>query len=118
MNGRRLRTPQQESSMNVRSEEQIEKKASGPIMPVQRETSDKPRSVQPCNFRSAGRLSNENARALTAIHDAFARCLTDTLGEYVGADLKITLLALDQLSVKSHVATIPAFSYIAAFPLS
>ena len=104
--------------MNVRSEEQIEIRTSGQTMPVQRETSGKPRSIQPCNFRSAGRLSNESARALTAVHEAFAHRLTDTLAEYVGRELKVTLLTLDQLSVKNHIATIPAFSCIAAFPIS
>ena len=35
----------------------------------------------------------------------------------MGTDLKVRLLTLDQIAVKNHVATIPAFSYVTAFPL-
>lgn len=78
----------------------------------------KPQSVQSCDFRSAGRLSNENARALTAIHETFSRNLAGTLTAYVGADLKIKLLELDQVPVRDYAASIPEFSYITSFPLS
>jgi flagellar motor switch protein FliM len=75
----------------------------------------KSQSVQPCNFRSAARLSNENARALTAIHETFSRNLAAALATYVG--LKVKLMALDQVPVRDYVASVPAFSYIASFPL-
>jgi flagellar motor switch protein FliM len=79
--------------------------------------SGKSRSVQPCNFRSAGRLSNENARELTKIHRVFARNLAGALADYAGADLKVKLLALDQAPVRDFVESVPAFSYLASFPL-
>ena len=47
------------------------------------------RSVYPCNFRSAGRLSNENARALTTIHETFARHLASSMEAYLGTGVKI-----------------------------
>jgi flagellar motor switch protein FliM len=78
----------------------------------------KPQSVQSCDFRSAGRLSNENARALTAIHETLSRNLAGALAAYVGADLKIKLLELDQVPVRDYAASVPAFSYITSFPLS
>jgi flagellar motor switch protein FliM len=81
-------------------------------------TADKPQSVQPCNFRSAGRLSNEHARALTAIHETFSRNFACTLAAYVGADLNVKLLAVDQVAVRDYAASVPAFSYIASFSLS
>jgi flagellar motor switch protein FliM len=104
--------------MSVHSEEQIEPVINGTSTIGQQDAAGKPRSIQACNFRSAGRLSNENARALTGIHETFARHLTEALAGYVGTDVKVTLLTLDQLAVKDHVAAIPPFSYIAAFPLS
>jgi len=87
-------------------------------MTAQQVAPGKPRSIQPCNFRSAGRLSNENARALTALQEAFAQHLTDALAPYAGPDLKVRLLTLDQLAVSDHIATIPEFTYIAPFPMS
>jgi len=76
------------------------------------------RSVQPCDFRAAGRLSNENARALTAMHEACARNVAGALVNYVGAELKLKLLALDQVPVQDYVASVPALNYLASFPLS
>jgi len=35
--------------------------------------------VHSCNFRSAGRLSNEDARTLTALHETFAFHLAGAL---------------------------------------
>jgi flagellar motor switch protein FliM len=78
----------------------------------------KQRMVHACNFRSAGRMSNENARALTAIHETFARHLTTALDAYLGTDLKVKLQSLEQTSVKEHIASIPAFTYIVPFASS
>jgi flagellar motor switch protein FliM len=80
-------------------------------------TAGKPQSVQPCNFRSAGRLSNENVRALTAIHEIVARELAGALTSYAGSELQVKLLTLDQVPARDY-ASVPAFSYIASFTLS
>jgi flagellar motor switch protein FliM len=80
-------------------------------------TAGKSQSVQPCNFRSAGRLSNENVRALTAIHEIVARKLAGALTSYVGSELQVKLLTLDQVPARDY-ASVPAFSYIASFSLS
>ena len=79
---------------------------------------DKPRTIHPCNFRSAGRLSNENARTLTAIHETFARQLASALDVYLGTALDVKLHALDQVPLKDHVAMIPPLSYIVPFSFS
>ncbi len=76
-----------------------------------------PRSVQTYNFRSAGRMSNENARALTAIHETFARQLAVTLNDYIGTELEVKLRGLEQLPMQEHIANIPPLSYIVPFVL-
>ncbi|MGB6691651.1 MAG: FliM/FliN family flagellar motor switch protein [Terracidiphilus sp.] len=78
----------------------------------------KERTVYSCNFRSAGRLSNENARSLTSIHETFARHLASALDAYLGTGLEVKLSALDQLPIKDHIATISPLAYIAPFSLS
>jgi len=80
-----------------------------------RGTAEPPRSVVPCNFRSAGRLSNEMARSLTGIHEAFARHLAVGLTSYLGNDIAVKLLSLDQLPIKDHIATIPPLDYVVPF---
>jgi flagellar motor switch protein FliM len=74
-----------------------------------------PRSIVPCNFRSAGRLSNEMARSLTSIHETLARHLSAALTSLLGNDVAIKLQSLDQLPIKDHIATIPPLDYVVAF---
>jgi len=74
-----------------------------------------PRSVQPYSFRSAGRMSNENARALTAMHETFARHLAVTLEDHLGTELGVKLKGLDQVSMQEHIANIPALNYVVSF---
>lgn len=84
--------------------------------PAQKE-SGRQRNIVSCNFRSAGRLSNENARALTGIHETFARHLSSTLDAYLGTGVEVKLRNVDQLAVKDHIAGIGAMSYIVPFSL-
>jgi flagellar motor switch protein FliM len=73
------------------------------------------RSVQSCNFRSAGRISNENARALTLLHENFARYVANTLDAYLGSTVEVKLSTLDQVPVKDHIAEIPPLAYVVPF---
>jgi flagellar motor switch protein FliM len=75
----------------------------------------KQRLVHACNFRSAGRMSNEDARALTAIHETFALQLAGTLDNYIGTGLEVKLDTIDQLPIREHIAGIPSMSYILPF---
>jgi flagellar motor switch protein FliM len=79
---------------------------------------DRARTILACNFRSAGRLSNENARSLTAIHETFARQLASALDVYLGTALDVKLQALDQSPLKEHVAAIAPLTYIIPFTFS
>jgi flagellar motor switch protein FliM len=83
-----------------------------------RRSGNKPRSIHNCNFRSAGRLSNENARSLTAIYETFARQLASVLDAYLGIGIEVKLQTLDQLPLKDHIANIPPLSYIVPYSLS
>jgi flagellar motor switch protein FliM len=78
-------------------------------------TSVKQRTVHPCNFRTAGRLSNEHARLLSALHETFALRLASTLDAYLGTGVEIRLETLDQLPIKDHIAAIPPLSYVVPF---
>lgn len=86
--------------------------------PGEQTSRDRQRSVVNCNFRSAGRLSNENARVLTAIHETFARHLASALDACLGTGLDVKLKGLDQLPIKEHIAAIPPLSYLVPFSLS
>jgi flagellar motor switch protein FliM len=100
------------------NQEQIDSMLKASRIVESRKPGGKPRSVYPCNFRSAGRLSNENARALSTIHETFARHLASALDLYLGAALEVKFQALDQLPIKDHIAGIPPLSYIVPFSFS
>lgn len=78
----------------------------------------KQRSIVKCSFGSAGRLSNENARSLTSIHETFARHLASALDGYLGTGLEVKMGALEQFQIKDHIAAIPPLAYIVPFTLS
>jgi len=104
--------------VSVLSQEQIESVVKTLRQSATRNAAGKPRSVYACNFRSAGRLSNENARSLTAAHETFARHLASVLDAYLGTGLEVKLQTLDQLPIKEHIASIPPLTYIAPFSLT
>lgn len=56
-------------------------------------------NVLPCNFRSAGRLSNESARTLTSLHELVARYVSNSLDVYLGTGLEVRLSSVQQLTM-------------------
>jgi flagellar motor switch protein FliM len=78
----------------------------------------KPRSIHSCNFRYAGRLSNENVRALTALHEKFALNVANSLGLYLGASLRLKLAALEQVVSAEYSGRAAADSYMVPCSLS
>ncbi|HEY2856808.1 MAG TPA: FliM/FliN family flagellar motor switch protein [Terracidiphilus sp.] len=76
------------------------------------------KTVYSCNFRSAGRLSNENARSLTHIHEGLARHLASALDSYLGTDVEVKLSGIEQIAVKDHVAAISPLTYMVPFSLN
>jgi flagellar motor switch protein FliM len=72
----------------------------------------KPRSIHPCNFRYAGRLSNENARTLNSLHEKFALNVTNSLEVYLGTSLRLKLMSLEQTAMQDYIVGIPANNYL------
>ncbi len=81
-------------------------------MTAARQEAPAQRSIQPCNFRSAGRLSNESARTLKTLHEALARNLMNTLDVYLGTALDIKLATLEQVSMEDYRAGLQHSSYV------
>jgi flagellar motor switch protein FliM len=83
--------------------------------PAAAKMTPKQRIVQVCNFRSAGRLSNEDARSLHAVHETFALHLGGVLDSYIGTGVEVKLESLDQQPIREHIAEIPPLSYVVPF---
>jgi flagellar motor switch protein FliM len=70
------------------------------------------RTIHSCNFRYAGRLSNENARALTALHEKFALNVTNSLEVYLGTSIRLKMLSLEQLTLQAYIGRIAPNTYL------
>jgi len=70
------------------------------------------RTVHSCNFRYAGRLSNENARALSALHEKFALNVTTALELNLGASLQLKLVSLEQMAIADYVGGLDSSKYL------
>jgi flagellar motor switch protein FliM len=72
----------------------------------------KVRSIHSCNFRYAGRLSNENARALTSLHEKFALNVTNSLEVYLGTSIRLKMLSLEQLPLQDYIRAVAPNTYL------
>jgi flagellar motor switch protein FliM len=72
----------------------------------------KARSIHSCNFRYAGRLSNENARALTSLHEKFALNVTNSLEVYLGTSIRLEMLSLEQLTLQDYISSVAPNTYL------
>jgi flagellar motor switch protein FliM len=72
----------------------------------------KARSIHSCNFRYAGRLSNENARALTSLHEKFALNVTNSLEAYLGTSIRLKMLSLEQLALQDYISSVAPNTYL------
>src|ERR1700688_3687287 len=72
----------------------------------------KPRNIHSCNFRYAGRLSNENARALTTLHEKFALNVTNSLEVYLGTAIRLKMLSLEQLTLQDYTSGLVSNTYL------
>src|ERR1700677_1115906 len=72
----------------------------------------KPRTIHSCNFRYAGRLSNENARALTSLHEKFALNVTNSLEVYLGTSIRLKMVSLEQLALQDYINSVAPNTYL------
>jgi flagellar motor switch protein FliM len=80
--------------------------------PGKTDASQRQPMIHPCNFRYAGRLSNENARTLTTLHEKFAVQVANALGVYLGASLQLKLVSLEQMAIQDYIAGTSPSSYL------
>jgi len=79
-------------------------------------TQEKTRSVDRCNFRVAGKLSNEDARLLTSVHESIAEKVAATLDMSLGREFQCKFRSLREVTLKEYLAETAPISY--AVPLA
>src|SRR5689334_21464846 len=73
------------------------------------------RSIKRCSFRQSGQLTGEQTRALTALHEAFARNLSLSLGAYLRISFETALTSVDQVTYGEFLEQIPEITYLVSF---
>jgi flagellar motor switch protein FliM len=81
-------------------------------IPAPSSAPSKARTIHSCNFRYAGRLSNENARALTSLHEKFALSVTHSLEVYLGTSIRLKMMSLEQLALQDYISGVGPNTYL------
>ena len=74
-------------------------------------------TILPCNFRSAGRLSNDSNRQLRTMHEGFARNVSHSLDLFLGSPIEVKLEAIEQVGSRDFVNSLAAGSYLVPYTL-
>jgi flagellar motor switch protein FliM len=75
-------------------------------------SSHTPHTIHACNFRYAGRLSNDNARILNTLHEKFAANAANSLEIYLGTSLELKLISLEQMAVPDYISGVNPNAYL------
>lgn len=85
--------------------------------PAASPSSPRPESILPCNFRSAGRVSNDSIRHLRTMHEAFARNFAHSLDLFLGSPLGVKMIGVEQIGARDFSSSLATGSYLVPFTL-
>jgi len=75
-------------------------------------------TYQPCDFRQAGQIKKDQVRAISNLHESFARNLTNALGAYLRVVFEVNLVSVEQLTYQEFLNRIPDLAYLATFQVN
>jgi flagellar motor switch protein FliM len=70
------------------------------------------RNVSKFNLREISQINKEQVRALSALHESFARNITNSLGAYLRVGFDVNLVSVEQLTFSEIVSRLPDLTYI------
>lgn len=75
------------------------------------------RTLSACNFRQSARISKEQLRSVSQLHELFARNLTHSLGAYLRLAFEVNLVSAEQLNYGEFLQRIPEVTYLVSMNL-
>jgi len=75
------------------------------------------RTLTACNFRQSARISKEQLRGVSQLHELFARNLTHSLGAYLRLAFEVNLVSAEQLNYGEFLQRIPEVTYLISMTL-
>lgn len=82
----------------------------GVIAPVAAGATQK--TVSKFNVREISQINKEQVRALSTLHESFARNLTNSLGAYLRVGFDANLVSVEQLTFSEIVSRLPELTYL------
>jgi len=79
--------------------------------------SDDERTLTACNFRQSARISKEQLRSVSQLHELFARNLTHSLSAYLRLAFEVNLVSAEQLNYGEFLQRIPEVTYLVSMTL-
>ena len=74
--------------------------------------------VQPWDVRQAGQIGNDQLRAITQLHEIFARSLTNSVGASLRVGFECSLVSAEHLTYREFLQRIPEKTYLASCKLA
>lgn len=75
------------------------------------------RTLTPCNFRQSARISKEQLRSVSLLHELFARNLTHSLGAYLRLAFEVNLVSAEQLNYGEFLQRILEVTYLVSMSI-
>jgi flagellar motor switch protein FliM len=75
------------------------------------------RTLTACNFHQSARISKEQLRSVSQLHELFARNLTHSLGAYLRLAFEVNLVSAEQLNYGEFLQRIPEVTYLVCMTL-
>ena len=75
-------------------------------------------SVMPWDARQAGQIGREPMRAITLLHESFARNLTHALGAFLRVVFEASLVSAEHLTYREYLKRLPEVTYMCSCKLA
>lgn len=70
------------------------------------------KKITKLNLRGISQISKEQVRALSALHESFARNVTNSLGAYLRVGFAVNLVSVEQLTFSEVLSRLPDLTYL------
>jgi flagellar motor switch protein FliM len=71
-----------------------------------------PKNISNFNLRETSQINKEQVRALSALHESFARNITNSLGAYLRVGFDFSLVSVEQLTYSEILSRLPELTYL------
>jgi flagellar motor switch protein FliM len=70
------------------------------------------KNISDFNLRETSQINKDQVRALSTLHESFARNITNSLGAYLRVGFDFTLVSVEQLSFSEILSRLPELTYL------